>query len=89
MTCTALKRLTWTDVVRQELGDMQRVLWELTGFPAFWNIPEDGETPEDCLRTRLREIAELRRTMQRCKDRGTHSDQHGECSECGVDSYTF
>lgn len=29
------------------------VLWERTGWPCFWNIPEDGNTPEECLRNQL------------------------------------
>jgi hypothetical protein len=34
------------------------VLWNETGFPEFWFIPEDGETPEECLRTELRRYKE-------------------------------
>lgn len=31
------------------------VIWEHTGFPEFWHIPRDGNTPEECLRTQLKE----------------------------------
>jgi len=30
------------------------LLWEYTGFPYFWDIPNDGETPEQCLRKQVR-----------------------------------
>ena len=29
------------------------VIWEKTGYPTFWNIPEDGETAEECFRKQL------------------------------------
>lgn len=29
-----------------------------TGFPAFWNIPEDGATPLQCFRTQLKRAAD-------------------------------
>lgn len=32
------------------------VIWNETGFPSFWNIPEDGETPEACLRKQLNDL---------------------------------
>lgn len=31
------------------------VLWECTGYPAFWDIPKSGATPEECLRKQLAE----------------------------------
>jgi hypothetical protein len=34
------------------------VVWEKTGYPVFWNIPEDGDTPEECFRKQLKEFAE-------------------------------
>jgi hypothetical protein len=34
------------------------VIWEETGYPSFWNIPKDGNTPEECLRTQLRKFKE-------------------------------
>jgi hypothetical protein len=30
------------------------ILWGETGWPAFWDIPRDGKTPEECLRTQVR-----------------------------------
>ena len=32
---------------------IEHVIWEHTGFPSFWNIPEDGNTPEECFRKQL------------------------------------
>ena len=32
------------------------VIWEHTGFPAFWNIPKDGNTPEECFRKQLKDF---------------------------------
>mgnify|MGYP001571155848 CR=1 FL=1 len=29
------------NVTKEELDN---ILWEYTGFPGFWNIPEDGNT---------------------------------------------
>lgn len=39
-----------------ELSDQEAdyVIWEQTGFPEFWNIPKDGNSPEECLRTQLK-----------------------------------
>ena len=31
------------------------VIWEETGYPQFWNIPQDGNTPEECFRKQLKE----------------------------------
>jgi hypothetical protein len=57
---TALARLRWIDIVRQELGDMPSeqagfILWEHTGFPIFW----DGD-PQECCRAQLREFKQGR-----------------------------
>ena len=54
--------MTWIELVRSEmpwLGDDEAgyVLWNHTGFPSFWNIPADGETPEECCRTQLRRLS--------------------------------
>lgn len=57
------KPLTWTDLVAEEFMRAGRlcdeslcnyILWEHTGFPNFWNIPEDGATPEECCRKQVR-----------------------------------
>ncbi len=34
--------------------EIQDILWSRTSFPDFWNIPEDGWTPLQCLRKQLR-----------------------------------
>ena len=31
-------------------------IWEETGYPAFWNIPADGATPEACFRKQLADL---------------------------------
>lgn len=36
-------------------------IWEKTGFPCFWRIPEDGKTPEDCL---MKQLLEFKRTLR-------------------------
>lgn len=40
--------------------DAGYILWNETGFPSFWSIPEDGETPEECLRTQLKRFKEAK-----------------------------
>jgi len=35
------------------------VVWEKTGYPLFWNIPEDGENSDQCFRKQLIEYADL------------------------------
>ena len=35
------------------------LIWNCTGFPAFWNIPKDGATPEECLRKQLHDAKDL------------------------------
>ncbi len=32
----------------------KHILWEYTGFPCFWNTPEDGKTAEECVRTQAK-----------------------------------
>lgn len=50
------------EVVREYFPDasdeeIDWIVWEQTGFPSFWNIPKDGNTPEECFRKQLREFA--------------------------------
>jgi hypothetical protein len=50
--------MTWRDLVREYFPDATDkladwILWEKTGFPGFWNIPADGDTPEACCRKQL------------------------------------
>jgi hypothetical protein len=55
--------ITWHDLIRQELGrwaseaEAGYILWNETGYPVFWNIPEDGPDPESCCRKQVREYA--------------------------------
>jgi mannosyltransferase OCH1-like enzyme len=32
------------------------IIWEKTGYPSFWNIPEDGKTPYECFRKQIRDF---------------------------------
>lgn len=34
--------------------EIDNILWSSTSFPSFWNIPIDGWTAKQCLRTELR-----------------------------------
>lgn len=50
---------TWQDVVRTVFPDApdefaELLLWEETGFPSFWRIPEDGAKPVECCVTQLK-----------------------------------
>jgi len=54
---------SWIDLVREYFPnisdeDADALLWEYTGFPCFWNIPKDGETPEECCRKQLAALRE-------------------------------
>lgn len=52
-----------SDVVREiaaqyskdEITDdmMEHIVWGHTGYPVFWNIPADGNTPEECFKKQL------------------------------------
>ena len=49
------------DIIREYFPDAtdefcEFVLWEKTGYPSFWNIPSDGNTPEECMRKQLQEF---------------------------------
>jgi len=35
---------------------LEFVIWEHTGFPGFWRIGIDGDTPEECLRKQLKDF---------------------------------
>lgn len=53
----------WFDIIRDVFpkatdDECDYLLWNETGFPYFWNIPEDGQTPADCARTQLRKLKE-------------------------------
>jgi hypothetical protein len=32
---------------------VEHIIWEETGFPAFWAIPTDGATPEECFKKQV------------------------------------
>jgi len=36
--------------------DVMYILWNHTGFPEFWNIPQDGWSPDQCLRKQLSQL---------------------------------
>ncbi len=37
--------------------ELESVIWGHTGFPEFWNIPEDGKNPQECFRRQLHHAA--------------------------------
>jgi len=43
--------------VTEDLAEL--ILWECTGFPCFWQIGIDGDTPIQCLHTQLRGWAKV------------------------------
>ena len=54
------------EVVREYIPDatdeeIEFIVWEKTGYPSFWCIPQDGATPEECFRKQVREYAEKRK----------------------------
>jgi len=58
------RAMTPIDIAREYFPDededfLSFVIWEHTGFPSFWNIPEDGENPDECLRKQLKELSEV------------------------------
>lgn len=34
---------------------LEALIWS-TGFPYFWSIPRDGNTPEECFRKQLQQL---------------------------------
>lgn len=55
------KGKTWSDLVREyfpnaSYDEVETILWEHTGFPAFWSTPADGLTPVECCRKQLQEL---------------------------------
>lgn len=47
-----------SDIVREyfpeaDEKEIEHIVWGHTGFPAFWSIPRDGATPEECFRKQL------------------------------------
>tara|TARA_Y100000310_G_scaffold91334_1_gene88694 strand:+ start:11536 stop:11943 length:408 start_codon:yes stop_codon:yes gene_type:complete len=37
---------------------VEHIMWGLTGWPGFWHIPEDGNTPMECFETQVRQAKE-------------------------------
>jgi len=35
-------------------GDLGYVIWNCTGFPAFWDIPRSGANAQECFEKQLR-----------------------------------
>lgn len=55
--------MCWIDLVREYFPNTTNeeandILWERTGFPCFWNIPQDGLTAEECCRKQLEQLKE-------------------------------
>jgi len=75
-----VKGKTWNDLVREVFPDAtdeqaDYILWEHTGFPGFWNIPNEGNTPEECCRQQLYNLRERVIEEQRARDiRNGNSD---------------
>jgi hypothetical protein len=40
------------------------ILWNHTGFPEFWDIPKDGWTASQCLRTQLSKLKAKQSVME-------------------------
>ena len=40
------------------IEELDYIVWGVTGYPHFWNIPEDGATPEECFRKQLQDAKE-------------------------------
>lgn len=55
MTFLELVKEYFPDATDDEAG---YILWNETGFPSFWNVPKDGNTPEECLRAQLKRLSE-------------------------------
>lgn len=52
--------MTFGEIVKEYFpnasdDEIEYILWERTGYPEFWNIGIDGNTPEECLHTQLKQ----------------------------------
>jgi hypothetical protein len=63
MTALELVRVVFPDASDAEA---ECILWSHTGFPVFWNIPQDGNTPEECLQNQLADLLWLGPSCYRC-----------------------
>jgi len=51
------------EIVREYFPDatddnIEFLVWEKTGYPEFWDIPKDGNTPEECFRKQLQDFVD-------------------------------
>ena len=56
------KKIDATGIVKEYFplatqGEIENILWTYTGYPEFWNIPQDGWSASQCLRKQLRELS--------------------------------
>jgi hypothetical protein len=68
---------------------IEHILWGKTGFPGFWQMPRDGQSPEACLRSQLaREAERVGRGLTVCFLCGSDMPLAGDerdCPACGGD----
>lgn len=67
MKFTETEGQTTLDLVREYFpGESEdfawMILWNETGYPSFWHIGSDGDTPAECLRTQIAKAAWCFRT---------------------------
>lgn len=51
-----MRQECWRLGANPSTEDLEVLLWEFTGWPCWWRIGIDGDTPEECLRTQAREV---------------------------------
>ena len=79
MTAIEIAREYFPDVCDD---DLDGIIWSYTGFPGFWNIPKDGNTPEECLRYQLKRLKLARDTGRwLCETCGSFYVE-GKCNKC-------
>lgn len=49
-------------------AEVEFILWNKTSYPGFWNIPEDGWTPSQCLRSQLKKLKKSQKGGAPCSD---------------------
>ncbi len=52
-TPLAIAREYFPDLTDKELNS---IIWSHTGYPHWWHIGKDGNTPEECFRTQLAKL---------------------------------
>lgn len=48
--------------------DLNCIIWGRTGFPSFWDVPKDGNTPEECFRKQFEKIKEDYKMWKKSKE---------------------